>query len=66
MYLHMSRLDVHVGDHVAQGQVIGAVGDRGRATGPHLCWRMKWRDRQLDPSLALTAFSAARTSLNTP
>lgn len=63
MYLHMSRLDVHVGDHVAQGQVIGAVGARGRATGPHLCWRMKWRDRQLDPSVALTALNEARLQL---
>lgn len=63
MYLHMSRLDIAVGDHVEQGQVIGAVGDRGRATGPHLCWRMKWRERQLDPSLALTALSEARTEL---
>lgn len=63
MYLHMSRLDVHVGDHVAQGQVIGAVGARGRASGPHLCWRMKWRDRQLDPSLGLTALVEARTQL---
>jgi hypothetical protein len=27
----------------------------GRATGPHLCWRMKWRDRNLDPSLMVGA-----------
>jgi murein DD-endopeptidase MepM/ murein hydrolase activator NlpD len=64
MYLHMSRVDVHVGDHVTQGQVIGAVGDRGRATGPHLCWRMKWRDRQLDPSVAMTALNEARAQLS--
>ena len=51
MYLHMSRLDVKAGDVVVQGQVIGAVGAKGRATGPHLCWRMKWRDRNLDPAL---------------
>jgi hypothetical protein len=63
MYLHMSRLDVAVGDHVEQGQVIGAVGSSGRATGPHLCWRMKWRDRQLDPSVALQGLSAARAEL---
>jgi murein DD-endopeptidase MepM/ murein hydrolase activator NlpD len=63
MYLHMSRLDVHAGDQVTQGQVIGAVGSSGRATGPHLCWRMKWRERQLDPSLALSALSAARVQL---
>jgi len=29
------------------------VGMKGRATGPHLCWRLTWRGRHLDPSLAL-------------
>ncbi len=63
MYLHMSRLEVTVGDTVAQGQVIGAVGSRGRATGPHLCWRMKWRERQLDPSVAIEGLAVARAQL---
>jgi murein DD-endopeptidase MepM/ murein hydrolase activator NlpD len=60
MYLHMSRLDVKDGDRIAQGQVLGAVGRTGRATGPHLCWRMKWRERNIDPSLAVQALSNAR------
>ncbi|HRD28850.1 MAG TPA: M23 family metallopeptidase [Caulobacter sp.] len=51
VYLHQSRIDVRAGDTVATGQVIGAVGMTGRATGPHLCWRMKWRGRNLDPML---------------
>jgi murein DD-endopeptidase MepM/ murein hydrolase activator NlpD len=63
MYLHMSRLDVAVGDRVSQGQVIGAVGSSGRATGPHLCWRMRWRERQLDPSVAVEGLAAARAQL---
>lgn len=63
MYLHMSRLDVGVGDTVEQGQVIGAVGSSGRATGPHLCWRMKWRERQLDPSIAIEGLAQARAAL---
>jgi murein DD-endopeptidase MepM/ murein hydrolase activator NlpD len=50
-YLHQSRLDVHAGQDVRRGDPIGRVGMTGRATGPHLCWRMKWRDRNLDPSL---------------
>ena len=55
VYLHQSRLDVAVGDRVAAGQAIGRVGSSGRATGPHLCWRLKWRDRNLDPSLMVDA-----------
>ncbi len=53
-FLHLSRLDVAVGDRVARGASLGAVGASGRATGPHLCWRLKWRGRNLDPSLWLT------------
>jgi murein DD-endopeptidase MepM/ murein hydrolase activator NlpD len=50
-YLHQSRLEVRRGQDLVRGDLIGRVGMTGRATGPHLCWRMKWRDRNLDPSL---------------
>jgi murein DD-endopeptidase MepM/ murein hydrolase activator NlpD len=50
-FLHLSRIDVKLGDHVAQGQRIGAVGATGRATGPHLHWGMKWNDARIDPLL---------------
>ena len=52
-FLHMSRLDVKVGDVVRQGDVIGAVGATGRATGPHLHWGMNWFDVRIDPLLVL-------------
>jgi len=52
-FLHLSRIDVKVGDRVAQGQVIGAVGATGRATGPHLHWGMNWFDVRIDPLLVL-------------
>ena len=59
VYLHQSRIDVRAGDTVIQGQVIGAVGMTGRATGPHLCWRMRWRGRNLDPMLLVGLQSPA-------
>ena len=52
-FLHLSRIDVKVGDRVVQGQVIGAVGATGRATGPHLHWGMNWFDVRIDPLLVL-------------
>ena len=52
-FLHMSRLDVKVGDVVKQGDVVGAVGSTGRSTGPHLHWGMTWFDTRIDPLLVL-------------
>lgn len=54
-YLHMSKLLVKDGDPVKQGQVIGLVGASGRATGPHLCWRLNWYQERLDPQLLMPA-----------
>jgi murein DD-endopeptidase MepM/ murein hydrolase activator NlpD len=54
-YLHMSKITAQAGQIVKAGDKIGEVGKEGRATGPHLCWRMRWRGRQLDPSLMTKA-----------
>ncbi len=59
VYLHLSRVDVLPRQKVAQGELIGAVGMTGRATGPHLCWRMKWRGRNLNPMLLVGARAPA-------
>ena len=50
-FLHMSRLDVKVGDTIRPGQVIGAAGMTGRASGPHVHWGFNWFDVRLDPAL---------------
>lgn len=52
-FLHLSRIGVKVGDRIAQGQTIGAVGASGRTTGPHLHWGMNWFDVRVDPQLVL-------------
>ena len=50
-FLHMSKVSVAVGQRVDRGTMIGEVGATGRVTGPHLDWRMNWRDRRIDPQL---------------
>jgi murein DD-endopeptidase MepM/ murein hydrolase activator NlpD len=50
-FLHMSRIDVKVGEHIKRGQVIGAAGMTGRATGPHVHWGFNWFNVRLDPAL---------------
>nr|WP_245968542.1 M23 family metallopeptidase [Hephaestia caeni] len=50
-FLHLSEIDVKVGDRVRQGQAIARSGASGRATGPHLHWGLKWRDARIDPRL---------------
>lgn len=63
-FLHLSRVDVKVGDHVRQGQVVGAIGMTGRATGPHLHWAMNLGDVRIDPALLVPPMtgSAAATA----
>jgi phosphatidylserine decarboxylase len=58
MYLHLSRIDVRVGQALAQGALVGAVGATGRATGPHLHFGVRWRGARVDPSLLLGPPSA--------
>ena len=50
-FLHLSEVSVSVGDQLAPGDLIGAIGATGRATGPHLDWRMSWFNQRIDPQL---------------
>lgn len=49
LYAHLSRIDVRPGQHVEQGQRIGAVGATGWATGPHLHFEFRINGRFQDP-----------------
>ena len=50
-FLHLSEVLVEVGEEVTAGTLLGKVGATGRATGPHLDWRMSWFDQRIDPQL---------------
>jgi len=52
-FLHLHSVDVALEQPVEQGDHIGRIGATGRATGPHLDWRMNWRDQRVDPRLLL-------------
>ena len=48
-FIHLSKVLVEEGQEIAPGDVIAEVGATGRVTGPHLDWRMNWRDARIDP-----------------
>ena len=51
VYAHLSRMDVKVGQSVAQSQFIGAVGSTGWATGPHLHFEYRLNGEYTDPAV---------------
>jgi murein DD-endopeptidase MepM/ murein hydrolase activator NlpD len=55
LYAHMSRIGVIRGQHVDEGQHIGAVGATGWATGPHLHFEVRVAGVQEDPMLLAKA-----------
>ncbi len=50
---HMDTVIVKEGDIIDQGDPIGTIGAKGRASGPHVDWRMNWLNVRLDPGLAI-------------
>ena len=62
VFMHMSEVDVAPGQVITAGERLGASGNTGRTTGPHLHWAVKWRnplsdnrgeDFYIDPALLL-------------
>jgi murein DD-endopeptidase MepM/ murein hydrolase activator NlpD len=49
LYGHLSSMAVLPGDHVTRGQVIGYVGQTGRATGPHLHYEVRVHNVPVNP-----------------
>ncbi|MFC4293962.1 M23 family metallopeptidase [Novosphingobium tardum] len=48
-YAHMSAFRAHIGQEVAAGDVIGAIGSTGRSTGPHLHFEVRINGSAVNP-----------------
>ena len=53
LYMHMKDINVKKGQKVKKGQIVGTLGQSGRATGPHLDIRLNWFETKLDPMTIL-------------
>ena len=55
LYMHMKDINVKKGQKVKKGEIVGTLGQSGRATGPHLDIRLNWFDVKLDPATILNS-----------
>jgi murein DD-endopeptidase MepM/ murein hydrolase activator NlpD len=66
VYGHLSGIAVLAGQHVTRGQIIGYVGQSGRATGPHLHYEVRVHNVPVNPHKYLrTTYEQAEFN-NTP
>jgi murein DD-endopeptidase MepM/ murein hydrolase activator NlpD len=49
LYGHLSAAAVYPGQHVTRGEIIGYVGESGRATGPHLHYEVRLHNVPVNP-----------------
>ena len=54
LFMHMKTINVKVGQKVKKGEIVGTLGQSGRATGPHLDIRLNWFEVKLDPQTILS------------
>jgi murein DD-endopeptidase MepM/ murein hydrolase activator NlpD len=68
VYGHLSAIAVFPGQHVTRGQVIGYVGQSGRATGPHLHYEVRVHGVPVNPHkyLRMTYEQASNFELGSP
>jgi murein DD-endopeptidase MepM/ murein hydrolase activator NlpD len=60
---HLSAFEVHEGDRVEAGQVVGRVGATGRVTGPHLHWAVRASGARVDPLSVLTLLGELQSEI---
>jgi len=64
-FIHLSAIHVKPGEQVQQGQRVAEIGASGRATGPHLDWRINWFGERLDPQWFMSAMDVTEVQAGT-
>jgi len=64
LYGHLSAIAVMPGQHVTRGQIIGYVGQSGRATGPHLHYEVRLHNVPVNPHKYLRTTYAQAANLD--
>jgi hypothetical protein len=53
LYMHLSKIEVSVGERITKGKRLGLSGATGRVTGPHLHLAARWQGMYVDPVVLL-------------
>lgn len=65
-FIHLHKVLVEEGQTVRQGDLIAEIGATGRATGPHLDWRLNWYQERLDPQWFMGGMQADEVKAGVP
>jgi murein DD-endopeptidase MepM/ murein hydrolase activator NlpD len=65
-FIHLERVLVEEGQRVRQGDLIAEIGSTGRATGPHLDWRLNWYQERLDPQWFMGGMQVTEVKAGVP
>ncbi len=63
---HLSAFDVHEGETVKTGDIVGKVGATGLVTGPHLHWSVRIAGARVDPMSLINLFETSQRPAVSP